>query len=179
MGHTLVAVFSEESKMKLRKLLKEAGAEDSCKIPYRSGCDRAAANNIMEHHITLYHWAKANDAVYLERLRSLHDIDQSSVTVVKPVLLKDKESYVICLEVAASEHFSEMMCSVGKKLGMAPGNFLHITLDATRDCNRAKLIYNRLKGMKCFPFKLDIGGLVLYKIWRPVELVKRYPIRRK
>ena len=58
MGHTLVAVFSETSSSELKNLLKNAGVQDACKIPSGRDCDRVAADRILKHHITLYHWGK-------------------------------------------------------------------------------------------------------------------------
>lgn len=177
MGHTLVAVFSDESERKIRELLKKSEAEDACKIPFGRDCDRDAADLILKHHITLFHWKKEDDAVYLNRLSSIQNIPPCTITVVKPICIADIDnSYVICLEVAASSEFSKMMHSVGQCLGKSPSRFLHITLDATQDSDRANRIYTYLKSMECFPLELNISGLDLYKIWKPVKLINNYPV---
>lgn len=179
MGHTLVAVFAEGSSRKLRELLKEAGTEDACKIPFGRGCDRVTTDRVLKHHITLYNWAKEEDDVYLKRLRSLQSIPPCRIIAIKPVIKDGKsESHLVCLEVVASKEFSKMSLIVGQLLKKTPNKDLHITLDATKDASRAKHLYECLRNMKCFPLELNISGLELYEIWRPTKLVKNYPISR-
>lgn len=180
MGHTLVAVFSEESRYKLRELLKKAEAKDTCKIPFGRGCDRASADLVLKHHITLFHWKKEEDSVYLRRLNSLKNISPCTITAIKPVCLVDKEteSYVVCLEITASREFYKTMQSVGQCLRKSPSNFLHITLDATKNASKAEHLIKKLQAVKCFPLELDIDGLELYKIWKPTKLIKSYPVCR-
>ena len=174
MGHTLVAVFSETSSSKLKNLLKKAGVQDTCKIPFGRDCDRIAADKILKHHITLYHWGKEEDDIYLKRLSPLQSIPPCKV-IVSPIHWEN--TGLVGLKVDTSEEFSKIIVSVGKYLKKEPAKPLHITLDITKDAKRADELYHHLKEMKCFPLELEISGLELYKIWNPVKLVNRYPVR--
>lgn len=180
MGHTLVAVFSEDSSSKLRDLLKKAGVKDACKVPFGRHCDRAAADRKLKHHITLFHWNKKEDDVYLKRLAFLQSIPPCRVTAVKPVHLSDNatSSHIVCLKVAPSKEFSKIICTLREHLQTTPSVFLHITLDATKDTKRVQKLCSCLEKMDCFPLELEISGLELYKIWEPVKLVNSYPISK-
>ena len=172
---TLVAVFSETSSSELKNLLKNAGVQNDCKIPFGRDCDRVAVDRILKHHITLYHWEKEEDDIYLKRLSPLQSIPPCKVTV-RPIYWEN--SGIVDLNVDASEEFSKVIVIVGKYLKKAPAKPLHITLDITTDAKRAQELYHCLKNMTCFPLELEISGLELYKIWNPVKLVKSYPVRK-
>ena len=172
---TLVAVFSETSSIELKNLLKNAGVQNACKIPFGRDCDRVAADRILKHHITLYHWGKEEDDIYLKRLSPLQSIPPCKVTV-RPIYWEN--SGIVDLKVDASEEFSKVIVIVGKYLKKAPAKPLHITLDITTDAKRTQELYHYLKNMTCFPLELEISGLELYKIWNPVKLVKSYPVRK-
>ena len=71
MGYTLVAKCGDGIFLQLESLLNKSGVKSN-KIPFGRDCDREAADNLLPYHMTVFHWGKAYDSLYLERIRELH-----------------------------------------------------------------------------------------------------------
>ena len=175
MGHTLVAGFSEHSREKLRRLLRKAGLEDAVKIPYKRDCDRREANRVLSHHITLVHWAKEEDPVYLKRLENFRFPGRCLVRVREPAVCHaENGSLMLYLKVEPTEEFQVLLDSVSAALGTPTTRFLHITLAISRDHDKIREAYRALQAGSDFPLLLKVSCLELYHIWSPVKLVREF-----
>ena len=65
MGHTFVTRFDQAGYERIYSLMRGKNAN---KIPYGRNCDRELANGILDYHITMVHWGKAQDKDYLNKL---------------------------------------------------------------------------------------------------------------
>lgn len=170
MGHTLVAVLPCEEEQKLKNLL--CGCN---KIPYGRNCDREEANEILPYHITLFHWGKAEDKLYLDRLRlrqqpAFSNVSESCGVIVtgSSVMIAEEGSYLLYFAVSPQPGFREIIDHIGHVLRMDPPGFLHMTLAVSKD---ADFIYEKKKKLDevfSYPFYYKIDRCRLYHIWKPV-----------
>ncbi len=175
MGHTLVTAFSKDGYQKIEAMFEKAGAKSLCKIPYGRDCQREEAERILKHHITMFHWAKKDDEKYLSLLNA-YRFERPCTAMVSAVSLKraEKNSLMLYLNVKPSEGFEEMRKSLEQTLGAKTSPFLHITLAISKDHEEIQRLYERISAMEIFPFTLEITGMDLYHIWKPVKLIRQY-----
>lgn len=175
MGHTLVAVLSQEDETRLTALLARCGMQDANKIPFGRGCDRAKADAVLPHHITLVSWSKKEDAVMLDRLRSYHFPGNCEILAGEPVLSPSKEgSTVLMLPVTGGQGWAQLQQSVKKQTGTPCQASPHITLAASKDKALLRAYQDRLLQSCLFPLHLTVTGAQLYHIWTPVVLTAAF-----
>ena len=173
MGHTLVTRFDSAGHERLQALLDGAGIAGNNKIPFGRDCDRRAANEVLPYHVTVFHWAKADDARFL---RALEDFRfrpcRVRVTGVE-AFPAEAGSRLLMLTVAPDAGYDAMRRALEAALGRATAGFLHITLSA--DLDAARVEDQRAALARTFrPFALDVEGLDLYHIWRPTRFVRAW-----
>lgn len=175
MGHTLVTHFTKESADRIRRIMQEADAEHACKIPYGRDCERKEADQLLPHHITVFHWAKEYDAIYLSRLKEYRFNEICHVRAVRASLVcAEENSLLLRLDVKPEEDFMKMAEELEKALGKKTSRSLHITLAVSKDHDEMKRIVRRINEQNLFPLRLCVSGLDLYHIWRPVRKVKSF-----
>lgn len=175
MGHTLVTHFTNESGDLIRRIMHEAGAEYACKIPYGRDCERKEADQLLPHHITVFHWAKEYDAIYLSRLKEYRFKEVCHVRAVRATLVYAEEnSLLLKLDVKPEEDFIKMAEVLEITLGKKTSHSLHITLAVSKDHDEIRRIFRRIEQQSVFPLRLCVSGLDLYHIWRPVRKVKSF-----
>ena len=175
MGHTLVCAFSKDGYQMIETMLEKAGAKSLCKIPYGRDCQREEADRIMKHHITMFHWAKKDDEKYLNLLKA-YRFETTCNVIVSGVSLRRSadDSLMLYLNVKPSEGFEEMRKNLEQTLGAKTSPFLHVTLAVSQDYEEIQRLYKRISAMDMFPFRLEITGMDLYHIWKPVKLIRKY-----
>lgn len=177
MGHTLVTHFTNESGDLIRRIMHEAGAEYACKIPYGRDCERKEADQLLPHHITVFHWAKEYDAIYLSRLKEYRFKEVCHVRAVRATLVYAEEnSLLLKLDVKPEEDFIKMAEVLEITLGKKTSRSLHITLAVSKDHDEMKRIFQRINEQNLLPLRLCVSGLDLYHIWRPVRKVKSFMV---
>ncbi|MCR4838462.1 MAG: 2'-5' RNA ligase family protein [Eubacterium sp.] len=177
MGHTIVAVFSEDDKSTIETICRNAGIATPNKIPLGKKCDRKAADQVLPYHITMVHWAKEDDAVCLknaEEFRFSKDVGNHSVSVTGCGLSTD--GTFVYLQVKPAPDIAALREELLKEVGGKPSGFWHISLAFDKDREKMERFYQSIKENVTFPFSLKIDALEMYHIWKPTKFVSRYKI---
>ena len=169
MGHTLLAVFGQE----LRRLILEAGIISNNKIPIRTDCDREAVNRIIPYHITLFHWDKRQDILYMKKMEKVRfqpcSVKVDSIGIMQGNLY----SYVLYLKVSPDRGFDALCSNIEAATGRPVESFLHITISVSRDQKVIEAQYKALAKTLRLPLVLPVQALELYRIWSPVRFEQR------
>ena len=169
MGYTLVAGFDEQSLRVLHGIMEPFRAN---KIPFGRNCDREAANREMDYHMTLFHWAKAMDNVYLPKLTDFVSVPcQIQVAGIR-MMPAEEDSHLLYFDVCSGDGYNELADLVEKQLACRTSVFLHITLAVSKDSEEIQKIYRHICKTVVFPFSLSIDRLDLYHIWKPTQKVR-------
>ena len=173
MGHTLVARFDDGA---VEGFLPEAELRRCNKIPFGRDCDRGEADEVLPYHMTLMHWAKKDDPVFLPKLSDLRP--PAAEIVVTGVLCFPAEegSMLAALEVGPGRGFRRLTEYLEEAVGMAASAFPHITLAADRDHRFIRSLCEYVRNSSRFPITLEIRRLELYKIWKPVRLARVFAV---
>lgn len=171
MGHTLVARFDSESNDFLHSIMHGA---DANKIPFGRDCDRKAANEVMDYHLTLLHWAKTRDAYFLERIRDFQPATCRILVTDVQMMYAEEGSLLLYFAVRPTRSFRELTDALEEKTGAMCAGFLHITLAVSKDHGEIRKLHDRIRKSTGFPFELGIEGLDLYHIWKPTKKVRSY-----
>lgn len=169
MGHTLVTRFDSQGLTLLHSVMDPFRIP---KIPFGRSCDRDAANSALDYHVTLFHWAKAQDALYLNRLQSLRSFPCRLQVTGAEIMYAEEGSLLLYLAVEPDEGFQELTCSVEETLQAPCSRFLHITLAVSQSHEEIRSIHSHLLQSLSFPFRLNVEGLDLYHIWTPTKKVR-------
>ena len=170
MGYTVVAGFDRESKVAIKKAV---GTSLANKIPYGRNCDREAANRILDYHITLIHWGKEYDRVYLPCLDRIKMIP-CKVKITGTFIMMSKEgSYLLYFKVEADERFHVLSDAIYSTTGISVSSFLHMTLHVDKDYSKVQKLKEQIDNRTHFPIRISINSLDVYHIWNPVYLAKR------
>ena len=173
MGHTLVTRFSENGYEKIRDLLYEAGIYNNNKIPFGRDCEREEANAFLPYHVTIFHWAKWEDEKYLRALENLRFRPCKVFVTGVSRMNAEEGSSLLYFAVDPGDGYAEMV-NVVEALTLSPtSSFLHITLSVGKNEKEIRRQEEALKKAS-YPFFLDVAGLDLYHIWRPVRLIKTF-----
>ena len=171
MGHTLVTRFDEAGYERFRWIV---GAFPANKIPYGRDCDREAANRILKHHVTVFHWGKARDGYYLKRLEDFRFQPCRLAVTGAAVMPGEENSLLLYLKVKPAEGFPEMVTGLEKVRQAPTTDFLHITLAVSKDHGEILALNRRMQETVKFPFLINVTGLDLYHIWKPTSYVRCY-----
>lgn len=171
MGHTLVARFAPESYRLIYDIMKSFQA---VKIPYGRDCDRNAANEVMDYHMTLFHWAKNYDDYYLNRIENLKAVPFGAKITDACVMHAEENSWLLYFSVAPTENYAKARNVLEEALGTSVSGFLHITLAVSKNYDEIKEIEKHIQSKLTFPFEIRIEGFDLYHIWKPTEKVRSF-----
>lgn len=167
MGYTLVASFDDSFCEKVNSL-----STNGNKIPYGRHCDREEANRRMNYHMTLAHWAKEYDDVYLPRIDQIR-FSQFRITITGvDVMYAEENSMLLYFTVEPGSGYQEAAERIGNALQIGTSPFLHITIAASKDYEFIRKLEEETKRKFRYPFELTVTGLDLYHIWEPVMLTK-------
>lgn len=168
MGHTVVTRFDQAGYERIYSLMKGKKAN---KIPYGRNCDRILANEIMDYHITMVHWAKAWDDYYLKKLADFQFVPCQVVITGTSVMCAEEGSFLLYFDVVPGTGFRCMKENLEKALQTYCSGFLHMTLAVSKDREEIERIKEQIEAEITFPFTLNVEGLDLYHIWHPVKKV--------
>ena len=171
MGHTVVTRFDPAGYERIYSLMKDKKAN---KIPYGRNCDRDLANEIMDYHITMVHWGKAQDNDYLNKLPEVQFVPCQVTVTGLSVMAAEEGSCLLYFDVIPGEGFARMRKNLEQALQTGCSGFLHMTLAVSKDRGEILKIKEQLEKEAVFPFTLNVEGLDLYHIWKPVKKV-RFP----
>ena len=173
MGHTLVARFDDS---KISAILPKGETLRLNKIPFGRNCDREKANAVLPYHMTIMHWAKEQDFIFLPR--TTHIQPQSASIQVDDVHICAAEcgSLMLYLQVSPSDGYHKLFDHLNSTIGLSGSDFPHITLVVDQDYQLVQTTYNHLRNTIQLPFSLDIKALELYHIWNPTVLVNVFPV---
>lgn len=173
MGHTLVARFDTEGERKILSLVETGGLKHlPNKIPYGRDCDREEADERLPYHMTVFHWGKAQDAVYLDRLQSFQFTPCSIKVTGVSIMYAEEGSTLLYLNVEPDQGYMKLKEGLECALQSYTSGFLHITLAVSKEHDQILELKKSIEKQTEFPFILNVSSLGLYHIWRPVELIK-------
>ena len=169
MGYTLVASLGDSFFRKMDELAAKTNAN---KIPFGRNCDREEANRQMRSHMTIAHWAKEKDDEYLPRVDQI-EFSPFHITVTGTgVMYAEENSMLLYFSVRPGSGYQEAAEQIECALGIDTSDFLHITIAASKDHEFIRKLKEETDRQFRYPFDLDISGLDLYHIWKPVVLTK-------
>ena len=169
MGHTLVTRFDAEGIQIIHNILKPFSPN---KIPFGRNCDRVLANAALDYHMTMFHWGKAMDSFYLDRLEHFHPLPCRLLVTGIDMLHADEGSFLLYFSVAPGEGFHEMMAALETQLNSRFSGFPHITIAVSKDWTETEALLSHILKYTTFPFHLNVEGLDLYHIWKPTHKVR-------
>ena len=173
MGHTLVARWEKGSFSQIEYLMKSITQYQYIKIPYGRNCNRYTADKILPWHITVSHWGKNKDSLYLSKVDSLVFMP-FEVLVNQPKIFSAEEgSSILMLPVQPAAGY-DIFCSGLCQSGIHSSMFLHITLAVSKNPEKIRFLCRQIIREVSFPFPIHICGLELYHIWDPVKLVRSW-----
>ena len=175
MGYTLVAVWEPPAFNAWEEMLHEASLFPN-KIPFGRKCDREEANQILPYHMTLFHWGKEKDGIYLPRVKGIKFSPCRLMVTGCEVMAAKEGSSLLCLKVQPGEGYSPMCAEVEEALHAKTSSFLHITLAVSKNREEILKIRNKTREFFRFPFRLTVSSLELYHIWKPVYLADRLSV---
>ena len=171
MGHTLVLRFNQAGYQKLQKL---TGSAPVNKIPFGRDCDREAANKILKYHMTVFHWARNEDEVYLPRLEH-YQFHPCRIRITGcSMAAAEENSRLLYLQAEPAEGYAEMVSDLEKTLHCRTSGFLHITLAVSRNEKEILDLKSFVRSKAVFPFELEAEGMDLYHIWKPTRFVRGF-----
>ncbi|MBQ4549988.1 MAG: hypothetical protein IJO05_01595 [Oscillospiraceae bacterium] len=168
MGHTVVLGFDIESNLLLRKLFAPFEVN---KIPYGRKCDRAAANKVMEYHMTLYHWPKTMDTDCLSRLNGFQSTPCKIQVNGIRIMQAEENSWLLYFEVSPTDTFTQLKLRFEEYTGFCVSGFYHITLAVGKEYNEIAELRDYICKNQAFPFELSADRIDLYKIWSPTQKI--------
>lgn len=171
MGHTLVTRFDAHSNGILHTLMEGISAN---KIPFGRNCERVTANAAMDYHVTILHWAKAQDDFYLKRLENYHPIPCKLWVTGLKTMQAEENSCLLYFTVEPSAELLQIIRDLEQRTGGFCTKFYHITLAVSRDHKEICALEEHLCQKAVFPFELQVEGLDLYHIWRPTGKVRSF-----
>lgn len=175
MGHTLVARFDKDGERKILSLVEKCGSNQlPNKIPYGRDCDREKANEKFPYHMTVFHWGKKMDPVYLDRLQAVHFIPCSINVTGVSCMYAEEGSMLLYLYVEPDQGYQQLKEHLEETLRSYTSGFLHITLAVSQEHDQILSLKKKIEEQIEFPFILKVSAMELYHIWKPVELVKVY-----
>ena len=174
MGHTLVTRLNKQDLALIKSAILKTGIRTN-KIPYGRGCDRDAADQILPYHVTVFHWGKTDDEIYLRRLRDYRTSGSCSLKITGSSILQGKEgSAVLCFEISPDKSFLAQAAELEKILQGKTSDALHMTLAVSQDHREIRLLKKRIDESLSYPFSIRVEGYGLYHIWKPVKKVAEY-----
>lgn len=175
MGHTLVARFDKDGERKILSLIEKGGSNQlPNKIPYGRDCDRKKANEILPYHITVFHWGKEMDPVYLNRLQSFHFVSCLIKVTGVSCIYAEEGSMLLYLNVEPDQGYQRLKEHLEETLHSYTTGFLHITLAVSQDHDQILTLKRKIEEQIEFPFILKVSAMELYHIWKPVELIRAF-----
>ncbi len=174
MGYTLVTHFSDESFDKLHDIMRRAKAENCNNIPFGRNCDRQKANEVLPLHITMFHWAKQYDEKYLPMIEELNFTPSRIKVNGTQIMYAEEGSSLLYFSIEPDEGFAAMVNGIYEAVNHRVSDFLHMTIAVDKDHEEIRKTKERIDEAADYPFTLDIAGLMLYHIWKPVKQIKLY-----
>ncbi len=171
MGHTLVTRFTTESNQWIHQLMQSFQAN---KIPFGRNCDRIAANDVLDYHMTLFHWPKTQDEYYLNKIKNLKGIPFKALITDIKIMYAEESSFLLYFSVTPKENFADAKQTLEQTLHTYISDFLHITLAVSMNYDEILTIKKHIEKQISFPFAIDIEGFDLYHIWKPTRKVKSF-----
>ena len=150
-------------------LLKNQNAN---KIPFGRKCDRDTANQIMKYHMTLVHWAKEYDAVFLPRVERIQFVPFKIIVTGTNMLYAEEGSLLLYFSVVPGDEFLHAMENIQNVMGMQTSSFFHITIAVSQDHPYIQRLKEVVDEQCVYPFELMVSGLDLYHIWTPTRMDK-------
>lgn len=173
MGHTLIARFNDSE---IHALLPKHKAFMFNKIPFGRNCDREKANAVLPYHMTIMHWAKEQDSIFLPRTTLIQPQPASIQVEAVQMCAAECDSFLLYLQVSPGEGYYKLCDHLTSTIGLSASAYPHITLAVNQDYQLIQNIYNYLRNTIHLPFSLEIRALELYHIWSPTELVNVFPV---
>lgn len=173
MGHTLVARFEDNI---ISALLPKDNTDCFNKIPFGRNCDRKAANDALPFHMTIMHWAKEQDPLFLPRIARIQPQPASIQVEDVHICAAACESLLLYLQISTGDGYSQLSDHIRSAVGLPATSFPHITLAADQNHQLIQTGYDYIRNTVRFPFSLDIKALELYHIWGPIYLVNSCPV---
>lgn len=171
MGHTIVAGFQQESTQMLYRLTQGHNAN---KIPFGRNCDREAANRVLDYHMTLFHWGKAEDSLYLPRLEHFSSTPFELLVTGAKIRPARENSRLLYLQVQPTPSYRNLAGLLEAQLQAPTSGFLHITLAISKDLGEIRALYEDVCRRAAFPLTLTADRLDLYHIWTPTVKVRSF-----
>lgn len=171
MGHTLVTRFDSQSSQFLHSLMQPFNAN---KVPFGRDCDREAANTVLDYHVTLFHWAKNQDAYYLDCIKDIKPVPCQIQVTGTQIMRAEEGSWLLYFPVSPAQGFTDLTASVEANIHTYCSGFLHITLAVSKNREEIEAINRHIRNNVTFPFYLNVEGLDLYHIWKPTRKVRSF-----
>lgn len=171
MGHTLVLRFDPSGYRKIQDL---TGSMHVNKIPFGRDCDREAANRAMKSHLTVFHWGKEKDGLYLPKLEGYRFRPCRIRITGCRRMSAEENSCLLYLQAEPSEGYREMASELERTLRCRTSGFMHVTLAVSKDEKEIRRLEEAVLSRAVFPFELKAEGLDLYHIWKPTRFVRSY-----
>lgn len=167
MGYTLVTAFDHQTDEMLMKLTPSVN-----KIPFGRDGDREAANKVMKHHVTLIHWSKQYDMILLPKIEDIHFHPFCLFVTGSELINAEEGSTLLYFSVVPGNGFAKAKNELQHQTGLPVSDFLHITLAVDMDEQKLNSLKSDIDAAVHYPFSLQVVGLDLYHIWKPVQLKK-------
>ena len=174
MGYTLVTRLNKEGLASIKSAVIKTGIRTN-KIPFGRGCDRDAADQVLPYHVTVFHWGKTDDEIYLRRLRDYRTSGSCTLKITGSSILHGAEgSAVLCFEIFPEKSYLAQAAELEKILQAKTSDSLHMTLAVSQDHREIKILKKKIDESLSYPFSVRVKGYDLYHIWKPVKKVAEY-----
>lgn len=169
MGYTLVTVFDQKFEEQMKTLLESHNVN---KIPFGRKCDRTCANQNMRYHMTLIHWAKEYDSIYLPLIDKLRFESFDLKITGTELLYAEEGSLLLYFSVMPSDGYTNAINHIEETMKTKSSSFLHITIAVSKDHEHIRDLKRIIDEQLRYPFCLKVTELDLYHIWKPVVLYR-------
>lgn len=178
MGHTLVTRFDFIGYKKICSLVEDAEGKHQklLKIPYGRNCNRVEADKNLPYHMTVFHWGKEQDSIYLVRMHEFQFSPCSLTVTGVSCMYAEEGSLLLYLDVITDREYGQMRTHLEKILQNHTTVFPHITLAVSKDHEAILKLKSCVEKKDVFPIQLNIIALDIYHIWNPVKRVATFGI---
>lgn len=166
MGHTVVLGFDNPSLERIHNLTAPFGAN---KIPFGRNCNREEANNEMDYHMTLYHWAKSMDEYCLSKIKGFHSTICQVQVLGTGIIAAEENSWLLYFDIVPTETFIQLKNAFEEHTGFTVSGFYHITIAVSKEYNEILKMNDYINNNLNFSFLLTADRLDLYHIWTPTR----------
>jgi hypothetical protein len=166
MGYTIVAGFQKTDMEWLHALMDPF---DTNKIPFGRDCDRDLANRELDYHMTMFHWGREKDGIYLPKLDNFSSVPCEIVVTGVHEMHGREGSRLLYLSVSPTESYEKLSRLLSGQMGAPTSGFLHITLAVSKNPDKIRMIRHQIRDTVTFPISMKIERLDLYHIWCPTR----------